>query len=107
MNSPNVSKIILFSVYFFALVFATFSAVGKAEEKASDQKHDATTAKWKEYAAPRDHNKLLDSFVGRWNYTVKWWMSPDAKPAESKGPRKATLILGGRFPNQSDEGKPT
>jgi len=105
MNSPNVSKIIFFSVFIFALVFATFSAVGKAEEKASDQKHDATTAKWKEYAAPSDNHKLLDSFVGRWNYTVKWWMSPDAKPEESKGTSKATSIMGGRFLKQSAQGK--
>ena len=105
MNSPNVSKIFFLSVLIFAFVFITFAAVGKAEEKASDQNHDAVMAKWKEYATPNENHKILDSFVGNWNYTVKWWMSPGAKPEVSKGTSDVKWIIGGRFLKQSAQGK--
>ena len=105
MNSLNISKRYFLPVLIFAFVFITFAAVGKAEEKASDQNQDAVMAKWKEYATPNENHKILDSFVGNWNYTVKWWMSPGAKPEVSKGTSKVTSIMGGRFLKQSAEGK--
>ncbi|MGH7802522.1 MAG: DUF1579 domain-containing protein [Thermodesulfobacteriota bacterium] len=105
MNSLNVSKRYLLPLPFFALVFTAFAAVGKEEDKTSDQNQDAMMAKWKEYATPNENHKLLDSFVGKWNYTVRWWMSPDSKPEESKGTSEVKWIMGGRFLKQSVEGQ--
>jgi hypothetical protein len=105
MNSRNLSKIFFSSVLIFALAFITLAAAGKAEVKATDQNQDAMMAKWKEYATPNENHKLLNSFVGKWNYTIQWWMSPDAKPEESKGTSEVKWIMGGRFLKQSAEGK--
>ncbi len=105
MNSLNVSKRYFLPVLFFALVFTAFAALGKAEDKTSDQSQDAMMTKWKEYATPNENHKILDSFVGNWNYTVKWWMSPGAKPEVSKGTSNVKWIIGGRFLKQSAEGK--
>lgn len=104
MNTENTLKIFSFSALIFALVLITFGVVGRAEDKAKDQSQDAMMAKWKEYSTPNENHKLLDFFLGKWDYTVKWWMSPDAKPEESKGNGEVKWIMGGRFLEQSVQG---
>jgi hypothetical protein len=105
MSSRNLSKILFSSVLIFSFVFMTFAIVGSAEEKASDQNQEAAMAKWKKYAARSENHKLLDFFVGEWDYTVKSWMSPDAKPEVSKGTSEVKWIMGGRFLEQSVKGE--
>jgi len=39
----------------------------------------------------------LESGVGAWAYSVKWWMSPDAAPSESTGTSLARAVMGGRY----------
>ncbi len=104
MNTKNTLKIFSFAVLILGFVLVTFTVSGNAEEKAKDQSQDAMMAKWKEYSTPNENHKLLDFFLGKWDYTVKWWMSPDAKPEESKGASDAKWIMGGRFLEQSVQG---
>jgi Protein of unknown function (DUF1579) len=46
-----------------------------------------------------ENHKLLSSLDGNWDYTIKFWMSPDpnAPPQESKGTATRKSIMGGRY----------
>lgn len=115
MNPKNLSKAFLFLVIFtiFGLVaiVATSKAgeeskekQGSVKQKASEQDHDAMMEKWKEFSTPNENHQVLGTLVGNWNYTIKWWMSPDAKPEESKGASEIEWIMGGRFIEHTVEG---
>jgi hypothetical protein len=115
MNSQNLSKTFLFLVIFILCGFITVVITSKAgveskekqesvNQKASEHDHDAMMEKWKEFSTPNENHKVLDALVGDWDYTIKWWMSPDAKPEESKGTSEVEWIMGGRFIEHSVEG---
>ena len=65
---------------------------------------EAMMAKMKEYSTPNENHKVLDQLVGSWTYSLKWWMSPDAKAEESTGSSEVKWILNGRFIEQSVTG---
>ncbi len=52
-----------------------------------------------ELAKLNDNHKLLTGLDGNWNYTIKFWMSPDpnAKPDESKGTAVRKSMMDGRY----------
>lgn len=52
---------------------------------------------WEAAMTPGEHHKHLEQFVGTWDLTMKWWMSPDMPPSESKVSSVARTVLGGRF----------
>lgn len=60
--------------------------------------------KWKEFATPNENHKVLDTLVGSWDHTVKWWMSPGGNPEESKGTSEIKWIMGGRYLQQLVQG---
>ncbi len=115
MNPKN-----LFKAFLFLLVCTAFSLVAKVvtgeageesnqkqesvEQKASQHEHDAMMETWKEFATPNENHKVLDGLVGDWDYTVKWWMSPDGKPEVSKGTSEIEWIMGGRYIEHAVEG---
>ena len=100
-----------------------FSAMSVADEKKADPKKDAAPAKpepakggekapakageaggmdpataaWDEAAKPGPHHKHMEAFVGTFDSTNKFWMSPGAPPMESKGKIVNTMIFGGRY----------
>jgi len=115
MNFQNLSKTFLFLVIltvFGSLSIVVASQAGdeskekqeSVKQKASEHDHDAMMEKWKEFSTPNENHKVLDTLVGDWDYTIKWWMSPDAKPEESKGTSGIEWIMGGRFIEQTVEG---
>ena len=62
-----------------------------------------------------ENHKLLADMAGNWDYTLKMWMEPNAKPQESKGTavRKAImdghyylLEVSGKFDMPGPDGKP-
>lgn len=83
---------------------STASAKNKIEPQppapAAPAMDEATMAKMKEYSTPNENHALLQSLAGIWEYTMKWWMSPDAPPEVSSGTNKIVSILGGRFIKQ-------
>jgi hypothetical protein len=90
----------------FALLisaFFGFSAVAEDKPKM-DPKQEKMMEEWKKYATPSEGHKVLDQMKGNWNYTSKFWHTADAKPAESKGSSKMTLILGGRYLEHNTKG---
>ena len=113
MNPKNLSKGFLFLVIFTVFGFIAMVATGKTGEEPKEKQesvkqkaseHDAMMEKWKEYSTPNENHKVLGTLVGEWNHTVKWWMSPDAKPEESKGTSEIEWIMGGRFIQHEVEG---
>ncbi|MFQ5787662.1 MAG: DUF1579 domain-containing protein, partial [Thermodesulfobacteriota bacterium] len=97
MNVSLILKPFFVSVFIVVLSFYSLALVSKAEEKTKNEKQEAAMKKWQEYATPGDDHKLLEPFIGSWDYTVRWWMSTDAKPEESKGTSEVKWIMGGRF----------
>lgn len=106
MNLKNFSNVFLSLVIFTVFGFIAMAVTGKAGEeskgkpesvkqKASEHDHDAMMEKWKEFATPNENHRVLDALVGDWDYTVKWWMSPDAKPEVSTGTSEIEWIMGG------------
>ncbi len=48
-------------------------------------------------AAPGEHHKPLQRYVGDWTYTMKMFMAPGQPAMESVGTMHAEPILGGRY----------
>ncbi len=80
------------------------AVAGKVEEKAAGagdamatQAADPAMEAWKAYSTPGAPHQLLESFVGKWSHTMRWWESAKAKPVESSGTNENVLVLGNRF----------
>lgn len=54
--------------------------------------------------SPGDGHAVLANFVGKWQHTVRWWLSPEAEAAMSTGSNLNEWILGGRFIRQMVNG---
>ena len=74
---------------------------GEAMAPAMDE---AMMAKWQEASTPNENHQVLQDLVGSWNYTMKFWMSPEAAPEESAGTSDVKSIMGGRFIEQAVNG---
>jgi len=72
-----------------------------AEEAATPAPMDAATAAkmeaMKKLGAPNENHKALEPFVGSWNATVQWRMSPDSNTDKSQGTSYNHWILDDRF----------
>ena len=82
----------LFLSIILGLHLITLTASG--DEKKMD---DATMKKWTEYSTPGENHKVLDYFVGEWDYSLTWQVSPDAKAEKATGTTVAKWLLDGRF----------
>jgi hypothetical protein len=96
--------VILTVIGSLCMVIATQAGEESKENPASEHDQDAMMEKYKEFSTPNENHKVLDPLVGDWDYSIKWWMSPDAKPEESKGTSNIKWIMGGRFIEQKVEG---
>jgi hypothetical protein len=115
MHKSNLLKTFIYFVFILAIGFFTTAVAGVAEEKpagetksnekgVTDQNQASDMEIWKEYATPSENHKVLDAFVGTWDYTVKWWSSPNSEPEISKGTSKVRWIMGGRFLERTAKG---
>ena len=53
---------------------------------------------WMALAAPGEHHKLLEPFVGQWNTVTKtWWGGPGSDAVQTNGTTEVKWILGGRY----------
>lgn len=90
-------KTLLFFTLALTLSFGyAFSSVANQKEDMAKMKAEYM-AKWTEYATPSEGHKVLEQLVGNWEYTLKYWSSPDTSPEESTGTNDVKWILGGRF----------
>lgn len=104
-------RLVLFSVLVAAFCLGITAVSGIAQEEAEqpeaeamDKMHQEMMSKWKEYATPGESHKALDPMVGEWEYTVKWWNTPESEPEVSKGTSEVKWIMDGRFLKQKVQG---
>lgn len=67
------------------------------EEGAMAPETAAMMEAWEKAATPGPNHELMASFAGKWAFTTKYWMAPEAPPQESKGTMTSEMVLGGRF----------
>ena len=65
----------------------------------------AMMQEWMKLAAPGEHHKHLEHFVGNWDTTTKMWMGgPGSNAMESKGTSTVKWVLGGRYTMEEHHG---
>lgn len=100
-------KIFLTLAVAFTLAILSFIPLHQAsaqDDKSKDIKAEMM-AKWQKNATPGDAHKVLNQFVGDWDYTVKWWNLPGGNPEISTSENEVKWIMGGRFLLMDVEGK--
>ena len=105
----KLQKTLIYSMLFLAIGFLALPTFSIAEsnsgnDKAMGQDKASDMEKWKEYATPNENHKVLDAFVGNWDYAVKWWSTPNSEPEISEGTSEVKWIMGGRFLEQTSKG---
>lgn len=100
-------KKLLWTVLVGVLALAGSNVGFAAEKDKMDTGHDhaAMMAEMGKLSQPGENHKVLDTFVGKWQTTSKWWMNPDAAPEVSEGISENEWVLNGRFLKQSFKGK--
>lgn len=94
-------KRIIFLALTFMMTIPVFCLADENQPSVQDPMMEA----WMKIASPSEHHQVLDFLVGKWNYTVRSWMTPDASPRESKGTTEHKWILGNRFLLQEHKGE--
>jgi hypothetical protein len=80
------------------------AAAQEAEAAAGHDDEQAMMEKWAQFATPGEAHQRLARLEGNWDYTMKWWMAPDAEPEESTGTLSASMTMDGRFLVENWEG---
>lgn len=73
---------------------------------AADPAQAAAMAKMKEASSPNENHKVFEPLVGKWTYTLQWWMNPEAPAQSMRGNTENSLLYGGRFLKQKVKGDP-
>ncbi|TFG75583.1 MAG: DUF1579 domain-containing protein [Thermodesulfobacteriales bacterium] len=86
-------------VLFFILALSLCAGISsQADQKEDMEKMKAEAmAKWQVYSTPGDGHKVMEQLVGSWDYSLKYWSSPNTPPEESTGTNDVKWILGNRF----------
>ena len=102
------SRLFVFAVLFGMTVSAAYAEEAAkpaaAEDKVAAEKA-AMMEKVKAMTSPQDAHKALEPLAGKWTYTSKFWMAPDAPPEEKSGTAENTMVYGGRFLKQEVKGE--
>ncbi len=78
--------------------------VAKTAQPTGDPAKEAAMAAMIQYGTPGEQHKALEPFVGTWNYTLSWQMSPEAPSESMAGVTTTSWIFGGRFLKQDVTG---
>lgn len=95
-------KVLALALIPFICASGAQAAKGKAGGKQPTPGEMA--AAWAKAAAPGDNHKILNAMAGNFTATVKYWISPDQPPTESKASSQNEMILGGRYLQQKYKG---
>ena len=87
-----------------ALTIGIAGAASAQEKAAPVPSQEEMMKKWAELASPGENHKAMEKFVGNWTYTNKVWMDPAAPPSESTGKASISMVMGGRYLQQSYTG---
>ena len=79
-------------------------SVGLAPLCAQEQPDPEMMKKWQEAMTPGENHKHLKWKEGKWDLTVKMWMTPNAPPTESPAKSEMKMLLDGRYLADHTEG---
>lgn len=68
-----------------------------SQEDVDTTKQEDLMAEHMKLAQPSEEHKLLESMVGKWEQTAKFWEKPGAEPTVVTGVSANKMVLGGRF----------
>ncbi len=88
----------------FVALFMAAPVTAQEAEAAAGHDEQAMMAKWVEYSTPGEAHERLAKHAGEWDYTMTWWMGPDAPPQESTGTLSASMTMDGRYLIENWEG---
>ncbi len=103
----NKYTMMLLAVCLMSSTFAFAEEQKAIEAPAAEAKaamDPAQMEKMKVLMSPSAAHKTLEAMVGKWNYTSKFFMTPDGKAEETTGTADNTLVYGGRFLKQEIKG---
>lgn len=93
-----MKKLLTVSMMCMALISQAAHAVDqKAPENKDAQMMQEHMAEAMKLGQPSEAHKKLEPYTGTWNYTVKMWMEPKAKPETMVGTAENKMIMDGRF----------
>lgn len=69
---------------------------GKAPPAEGGGMDEAKMAEMMKLCEPGDHHKHLEPFVGKWDFTMKWWSAPGSEAESGVGKSEFKWILNGR-----------
>ena len=90
-------NILLFFAFAIGLTLGVSVSSQADQKEEMDKKKAEAMAKWQEYAMPGEGHKVMEQLVGNWDYSLKYWTSPNAPPEESTGTNDVKWIMGKRF----------
>jgi len=90
-------NILLFFAFALALTLGVSLSSQADQKEDMDKKKAEAMAKWQEYAMPGEGHKVMEQLVGNWDYSLKYWTSPNAPPEGSTGTNDVKWIMGKRF----------
>ena len=76
----------------------------KPAQPAGGPDEAAMQAAWMAAMTPGKEHERLNSMIGEWDATAKFWMDPAAPPVEGTGTAKMEWVLGGRHVRQDFKG---
>jgi len=95
---------ILFFTFAAALSFGITDSTLADQKDGMDKMKAEAMAKWQAYATPGDGHKIMGQLEGNWDYSLKYWTSPNTPPEESTGTNDVKWILGNRFLEMNVQG---
>ncbi len=104
-HKSSVSAVLLTGIIVFAGCQVYSEAQSVQTDSAQTDNHPQMTPEqkaememWQKLAAPSEHHKHLNYFVGKWMTVTKMWMGgPGSPPTETQGTSDIKWVLDGRF----------
>lgn len=87
---------ILLAVLGIAILMIPSQAIAQSEEEMKA---------WMESITPGESHELLSTLEGQWTYKSKMWSRDAEEPTEFTGTTTNTIIMGGRYLQQSTRGE--
>lgn len=88
-----------------SMVVVTLIGVFSMAQGQSEAEMAEMMKRWQEAATPGEHHKLLERFLGDWEYEMLVWMGgPGSEPSRSKGTSTGSWLMEGRFLQMEGEG---
>jgi hypothetical protein len=77
----------------------------RADETKAPPTPEALLKALADAGKPTPEHKKLDTLIGHWNYTIKFWTDPSQPPAELTATGERKWIMDGRFVFESVRGQ--